>query len=120
MDPFAAYAETARKQVSQPAKLLGPIGTRADARLRYGQIVQAIQACEHSEDLEVYLLSITQEIKQFHAELERFWAGDGADFRGLEKEIEWARARVDDRLDFPRWEPADPAQEGYLEKELGQ
>lgn len=114
MDPFAAYAKQANTIVSHPAALLGPISRRADARVRYGEIVVLLKEQTDPENLEVTLLSLDRELKQFHAELEWFWKGDGADFRGLEKEIEWARARVDDRLDLPRWEPS------YTEEGLGE
>lgn len=104
MDPFSQYAKRANTIVSQPAKLLGPIKLRADARTRYSEIVAELNEQTDPEHLEIYLMSIEREVTQFRTELDFLWEGDG-DFKGLEKEIEWAKARVDDRLDLPRWEP---------------
>lgn len=111
MDPFAAYA----KQALSPKRdvLLGPIARRADARIRYSEIVAELNGASSREDLEIYLLNVEREITQFKAELQFFWDGDD-DFLGLEKEIERARARLDDGLDYPRW------MSSYLEKDQGQ
>lgn len=106
-DPFASYAKQANTIVSQPAKLLGPSKTRADARARYDAIVKDLHGIGNLAALEEHLEIIRDEIAQFHAELEFYWEGEG-DFPGLRKEIEWARARVDDGLDIPRWEPGFP------------
>lgn len=102
-DLFAAYAQRANTITTQPAALLGPLRRRADARTRYAEIVAAMTASGSSEALEAYLASISKEVTQFAAELEFLWLGDDV-FRGLKKEIEWARARFDAGLDFPRWE----------------
>lgn len=104
-DLFAAYGHKATS--TAPAPLLGPLKRRADARTRYSEIVDAMAACQTPPGLEAYLQSIRAETVQFAAELEFLWSGDDA-FLGLEKEIERARARVDDGLDFPRWEPSSP------------
>lgn len=103
MNPFDAYAKKANTIVNQPTPLLGPIKTRAEARVRCAAIGLEIARCATSEQLESYLASVAPELVQFRTELEFLWFGEG-DFLGLEKEIEWARARVDDRLDYPRWE----------------
>jgi hypothetical protein len=100
-DPFADYGKRAASQA--PAKLLGPIKTRAEMRNRYNEILALMAACETVMALEELLSGLSADITQFHAEHEFFWSGDG-DFLGLEREIERARARVDDRLDMPRWE----------------
>jgi hypothetical protein len=101
MDAFLAYGKAATSKA--PAKLLGPIKTRAELRERYNQIVAELAECGSLEALESCLARLNAEITQYHAEHEFFWTGDG-DFLGLEREIERARARVDDRLDMPRWD----------------
>lgn len=113
MNHFEQYAKRANTIVTRPPALLGPIKLRADARERCGGIAAELAAITDSENLEVYLLSIDRELTQFRTELEFLWFGED-DFLGLEKEIERARARVDDGLDFPRWEVR------YEEKEEGQ
>lgn len=114
MNPFEAYSKRASTMLSQPAPLLGPIARRADAKARYSEIVAALNAQTDPENLEIYLLQIDKEVTQFRTELDFLWEGNG-DFLGLEKEIERARARVDDGLDFPRWdfEPPPGAPEGW-------
>lgn len=92
--------------MSQPAKLLGGIRLRADARVRYSEIVARMDSCEGAEDLELYLESIKPELLQFHAELQYYWEGDGTlGFAGLQREIARSQVRVDDGLDYPRYEP---------------
>jgi hypothetical protein len=103
MNPFEAYAKSAHSRISQPQALLGPIKLRADARSRYAEIVSELHGFTDPENLEIYLMGIEKELIQFQTELDFYWEGDGADMRGLAKEIEWARARVDDHLDLPRW-----------------
>lgn len=102
-DPFEAYAKAAHSRVSQPQPLIGVNKTRAAARERYSEITTALAAFRDPENLEIYLLSIDRELAQFRAELPFLWEGED-DFLGLEKEIERAQARVDDGLDFPRYE----------------
>jgi len=102
-NPFADYGKRATSTV--PDRLIGPIGKRADARARYAEIVTELGAYSDPKNLEKYLAEIGREIAQFRAELPFLWEGDG-DFLGLQKEIERAQARVDDGLDFPRWEPS--------------
>lgn len=110
MDMFSAYAKAAHSRVNSPARLVGVTKTRAEARSRYAEICADLMACETPAKIVAYLDSIEADILQFRAEMEFLWFGDG-DFLGLEKEIERARARVDDGLDFPRWEPGQ-RQEG--------
>jgi hypothetical protein len=103
-DLFSAYAKAAHSRVNSPARLVGVIKTRAEARERYVEIVADMTACETPAELAAYLDSVNAEIVQFQAEMEFLWAGEN-DFLGLQKEIERAHARVDDGLDYPRWEP---------------
>ena len=109
-NPFADYGKRATTTV--PDRLIGPIEKRADARARYAEIVIELGDFSDPENLEIYLMQINKEIAQFRAELPFLWEGDG-DFLGLAKEIERAQARVDDGLDFPRWDV------GQIEEGLG-
>lgn len=110
-DPFAAYGHKATSKA--PPRLLGAMKTRSEARSRYAEIVANLNRCQDKLILETYIASVDRDLKQYAAELEWLWEGDGQELRGLAKEIEWARARVDVGLDFPRWEP------GQLEAEEG-
>lgn len=105
MNPFETYGKRATS--SSAAPLLGPIKTRAASRERYVEIVGELAAREHIEDLEIYLLSIRPELLQFEGDLPQYWEGDGNDFPGLRKEIERARVRLDDGLDWPRYAPTE-------------
>jgi hypothetical protein len=107
-DPFAAYAAKALSQA--PAALLGPIKRRGEARERYSEIVADIHGCDSAAALETWLAANRALVAQFAAELEFLWLGDG-DFRGLKYEIEWAGARFDAGLDFPRREVRQPQAE---------
>lgn len=98
-DPFSAYGSSST--AGKPTPLVGQIGTRAKLRLAYSDAVDLLHECATMDDLEEWRAGHKSLIAQIHAEHEFFWAGDG-DFLGLEREIEWALARVDDRLDFPR------------------
>ena len=104
-NPFADYGKQATSQRAAP--LVGPIKTRAASRERYVEIVQELHRFSNIEDLEIYLLQHRQEIAQFRAELGLYWHGDGNDFPGLRKEIERARVRLDDGLDWPRYAPTE-------------
>ena len=110
MDVFEAYSKRAGGIVNNPQRLVGTIKTRGVARERYAQIVREMTLCPTADALEVCLADLAGEIAQYRAELEFLWFGEG-DFLGLEKEIERARARVDDGLDFPRWETGQLATE---------
>lgn len=84
------------KQLSAPTRpkpepLTGPMKTRADARLKFGEIVRELQACADEDQLNVYLATVNDEIAQFERELPEAWKGDGADFKGLRWEIDQAR-----------------------------
>lgn len=110
-DPFAAYG--ARATSNTPARLVGPIKTRGEMRDRYDLVVAELRACATKEALAAALEAHGTTILQIHSELEFLWSGSG-DFLGLEKEIEHATARVDDRLDFPRWDLGDPMAEAMI------
>jgi hypothetical protein len=84
--------------------LVGPIKTRSEIRLRYDLVVADLKAADSKLALLSALEAHSSTITQIHSEAPLLWRGDAAEFRGLEKEIEHATARVDDGLDFPRWE----------------
>lgn len=115
-NPFADYGHRATSQ--RPPQLIGQHKTRKDAKERYDEIVKELNDFSDPKKLEIYLMQISKEIAQFRAELRVYWEGDGTTpdkdslidgelggcFLGLQKEIERAQARVDDGLDFPRYE----------------
>lgn len=103
-DPFAAYGAKATSQT--PGRLVGPIKTRSAVRDQYALVEAELRACTTKAALAAALEAHGSTIRQVHAEMPFLWSGSG-DFLGLEKEIEHATARVDDGLDFPRWEPAE-------------
>ena len=78
----------------RPAPLTGPIRTRAEARVKYSEIVADLRTVTDEYELDGFLMDMQIEIQQFEDELEFLWNGDGQDFLGLEQEIERARARV--------------------------
>lgn len=77
----------------RPAPLTGPIKTRAEARKMYANIVAELNGCEDRETLEIYLITIGEELIQFCNELDYLWSGDGADFLGLDREVQRAFGR---------------------------
>lgn len=77
-----------------PPKLTGPIRTRAEARIVYSNIVRELHACDDQDTLEIYLMTVGEELIQFQDELEFLWNGDDDDFPGLDKEIKAAWNRV--------------------------
>lgn len=101
-DPFADYGK--RATTMQPDKLVGTMKTRAEARARYSAIVAGLYECDSRKALNDYLFNVRAETVQFHAELPNLWEGED-DFLGLRKEIEHAFVRVDNGLDWPRYEP---------------
>jgi hypothetical protein len=109
MNLFEDYAKQAQSIMDRPTPLVGVIKRRGDARTRYTEIVAALNACLTPREIADYLGSISAEIIQFQAELEYYWEGDG-DFAGLSREIERAQVRVDERLDYPRYEEKEKAQ----------
>ena len=100
-DPFADYGHRATSK--QPDRFVGAVKTRAQMRLVYAAAVEELQKCETVGAVAQWRQENAALITQIHAEHEFFWTGD-ADFLGLEREIERATARVDDRLDLPRWD----------------
>lgn len=92
VDAYTAYASKARTIASRhPVPLVGVTKTRRQAMVRYSEIVAEIRACEDEDTLTVYLATIRSDIKQFRAELDYLWKGDGEDFLGLSGEIEQQR-----------------------------
>jgi hypothetical protein len=92
-DDGAAPASQGRQR---PAPLTGPIMKRADARVKYGEIVRELNACEDDDALCAYLETEKEVIEQFERELPLGWNGDGADYIGLRAEIEAAKVRCMD------------------------
>lgn len=78
----------------RPAKLQGPMATRAEARTVYAQITADLREIKCPIELEGFLMDMGLHIAQFREELEFYWEGDGNDFLGLETEIERARGRT--------------------------
>ncbi len=85
--------EAARKQ---PPPLKGPIKTRKELRDACGAFVRDLNGCADQDMLDQVLSDNKALIDQVEEEHELFWRGDGADFLGLEKEIENAKAAFDD------------------------
>lgn len=83
---------TGGKQRAVP--LTGPIKTRSALRTACGDFVRDLHACGDSDTLEALLASSKPLIDQVQAEAEFYWNGDGADFLGMQKEIERMRAEV--------------------------
>ena len=92
-DPFAVYGHDATKP-QRPAPLQGAIKTRAEARAVYSEIIAELHGCEDRDTLDIYLLTIGEELVQFQTELDFLWTGDGDDFLGLDREIKAACARL--------------------------
>lgn len=80
----------------QPPALKGPIKTRAELRTACGAFVRDLNGCSDADMLKVVLEDNAALIKQVEDEHELYWKGDGADFLGLEKEIERAKAHLMD------------------------
>lgn len=89
---MAAYPP---KQKAAP--LTGPIKTRAEARRVYSEIVAKLALITDKAELDVYLLTVGEELIEYREQLPNYWLGDGADFYGLEKEIRraWNRVNAD-------------------------
>jgi hypothetical protein len=79
---------------AKQAKLVGPIKTRAALRTACGAFVRDLEGCADRDMLDAVLRHHAALIEQVEAESEFYWKGDGADFAGLEKEIEAAAYRV--------------------------
>lgn len=80
----------------RPPPLQGPIKTRAELRKACGAFVRDLQGCGDSDMLDIVIEANEALIEQVRTEAEFFWKGDGADFLGLEKEIEEAEKRVNE------------------------
>lgn len=97
-DADATTHEVVASQPTKPARnkpepLKGVMKTRAEARLKYGEIIKELHACADTDMLEAFLATIPLELEQFETELPEAWAGDGNDFIGLKAEIDNARTR---------------------------
>lgn len=78
----------------RPAPLTGPLKTRAEARLKYAEIVAEMEGIGDRDTLEIFLMTVREPLIQFEDELPFLWEGDGKDFAGLDKEIKKAWRRV--------------------------
>jgi hypothetical protein len=76
--------------------LAGPIKTRAAFRVACGEFVRELHACEDEDALEAFLSTDDAKAlcEQAQAEVRYYWEGDGADFLGLEKEIDRRRKLI--------------------------
>jgi hypothetical protein len=90
-----------RTSTKKREPLTGPMKTRAEARLKYGEIVRELNGCADTDMLEAYLASEHEVLAQFEMELPNAWNGDGADFIGLRAEIDAARIRCTEDGDAP-------------------
>lgn len=86
--------EGSRQQRQAPPPLKGPIKTRAALRTACGAFVRDLHGCGDQDQLDIVLRDNAALIEQVEEEHELFWKGDGADFLGLEKEIERAKLAV--------------------------
>lgn len=77
--------------------LQGPIKTRGALRIACGQFVSELHACADTDMLNEFLATedAVALVDQVSEESEFMWKGDGADFLGLEKEIERRRALLE-------------------------
>lgn len=81
---------SAREPRERPEPLTGPIRTRAEARKLYADIVAELGGIGDQETLEVYLMTIGEELIEYREQLPFYWEGDGDDFKGLDREIKQA------------------------------
>lgn len=93
---FADGHQDPQQGRKQPPALKGPIKTRAELRTACGAFVRDLNGCSDADMLKVVLDDNAALIKQVEDEHELYWKGDGADFLGLEKEIERAKAHLMD------------------------
>lgn len=89
--PVNDHAPGTKPPRPKPEALTSPMKTRAEARVKYGEIVRELHACGDEDTLNAYLATVNAEIAQFERELPDAWNGDGADFKGLRREIDEAR-----------------------------
>lgn len=80
----------------QPDPLTGPMKTRAEARVKYGDIVRDLHACGDPEMLSAFIQSESDVLSQFERELPQAWNGDGMELLGLRQEIANASARCEE------------------------
>lgn len=84
----------AKKRKVEP--LTGPMKTRAEARVKYGDIVRDLHACGDPEMLSAFIQSESDVLSQFERELPQAWNGDGMELLGLRQEIANASARCEE------------------------
>jgi hypothetical protein len=87
-------ANDAPEQEHKRQPLKGPIKTRAGVRTAYGNFCRELEACADEEMLEALLAAEKPLIDQIRDEAPFLRDGDGADFLGLEKEIERRRQLI--------------------------
>jgi|SRR5882672_4718236 len=90
------FAPAEQEQRQKPKPLEGLIKTRGEIRTKCGEFVRDLHGCGDADQLDIVLADNAPLINQVKAELEFFWLGDGADFKGLAREIEEAKASFDD------------------------
>lgn len=78
----------------RPAPLQGPIKTRGAVRIACGEFVRELHACDDEDTLEAFLATSKPLLDQVQDEVRFYWEGDGADFLGLEKEIDQRRQLI--------------------------
>lgn len=93
-DVAPSQSNVAPMQRKQPEKLKGPIKTRAELRTACGEFVRDIHACDDLDQFEALIASKQALIDQVKDEHKFYWEGDGADFLGLDKEIQRMRAEL--------------------------
>jgi len=85
--------QPAEEAKTRKPPLQGPIKTRAALRTACGAFVSELHGCADTDMLDEFLATpdAIALVEQVSAESEFMWKGDGADFLGLEKEIERRR-----------------------------
>jgi len=84
------------KARERPAPLTGPIKTRAAVRDKYHEVVMEIAGAADKDSLEIYLETQRPFLQQLRDELPALWNGDGADFIGMDMEIQNAFKRIEE------------------------
>ena len=91
--PVVEQTAPEAKATRQPP-LQGPIKTRAAVRAAYGNFCRELEACADDDMLEALLEAEKPLIDQIRAEAPFLRDGDGADFLGLEREIDRRRQLI--------------------------
>lgn len=82
------------EQQRRAPPLTGPIKTRSAIRIACGNFARELEACGDDEMLEALLVSEKPLLDQIQDEARFYWEGDGADFLGLDKEIQRRRELI--------------------------